>query len=228
MAIRSTVLPGTCDDVVIPILSRARIAVVSNPEFLREGSAIDDFLRPSLLVVGGNDPDATALVADLYRSLDVEACIVSLRTAEMIKYACNAFHSVKVSFANEIGAISARLGVNGTEVMETLCRDTKLNISNAYLKPGFPFGGSCLPKDLRALNWRANQLDVRVPLLGSALLSNAAHLDRAIQAVMNLGSAKLGTTLRPRLQGRHRRSARKPGREPGQASGPGKPEHSYL
>ncbi|MES1256776.1 MAG: nucleotide sugar dehydrogenase [Acidobacteriota bacterium] len=192
VAIRSTVFPGTCDDVVIPAFRGARVAVVSNPEFLREGVAINDFLCPSLLVVGGHDVDAANLVAGLYDSLNVDACVVSLRTAEMIKYACNAFHAVKISFANEIGALSARLGVNGKEVMETLCRDEKLNVSKAYLKPGFAFGGSCLPKDLRAIHYRANRLDVKTPLLSSALPSNEAQLDRAIQAVLELGHVKIG------------------------------------
>ncbi len=192
VAIRSTVFPGTCDDVVIPIFSGLPVAVVSNPEFLREGVAINDFLVPSLLVVGGHDKAAAQLVAALYDSLDVEGCVVSLRTAEMIKYACNAFHAVKISFANEIGALSEKLGVNGNEVMDTLCRDEKLNVSKAYLKPGFAFGGSCLPKDLRAINYRANRLDVKTPLLCAALPSNDAHLDRAIQAALDLGNVKIG------------------------------------
>ena len=120
--------------------------MVSNPEFLREGSAVEDFLKPSLLVVGGSDEEAVRRVADLYTSLDVEPCLVSLRTAEMIKYACNTFHAVKVAFANEVGTLCAELGVSGREVMATLCQDLKLNISPAYLKPGFAFGGSCLPR----------------------------------------------------------------------------------
>ncbi len=193
VAIRSTVFPGTCDDVVIPIFAGCpQITVVSNPEFLREGVAVDDFLVPSLLVVGGHDAGAVAQVAGLYRNLDVEGCLVTLRTAEMIKYACNAFHAVKIAFANEIGALSEPLGVDGQEVMSTLCRDTKLNASKAYLKPGFAFGGSCLPKDLRALSYRASRLDVKVPLLDAALPSNQHHLDRAIRAVIDSGGKKIG------------------------------------
>ena len=193
VAIRSTVFPGTCDDVVIPIVgTNPQISVVSNPEFLREGVAVNDFLVPSLLVVGGHDAAAVARVAGLYDGLDVVACQVSLRTAEMIKYACNSFHAVKIAFANEIGALSAQLGVDGNEVMATLCRDEKLNVSKAYLKPGFAFGGSCLPKDLRALSYRANRLDVKIPLLDSALASNREHLERAIQAVTSLGGKKIG------------------------------------
>lgn len=187
VAVRSTVFPGTCEDVVIPALGGAADApVVSNPEFLREGAAVRDFMEPSLVVVGGADPDAVRAVASLYAPLGVEPCLVSLRTAEMIKYACNAFHAVKIGFANEIGALAAELGVDGAEVMATACRDTRLNISPAYLKPGFAFGGSCLPKDLRALNYRAARLDLRLPLLESALPSNNEHLARAIRRVLDL------------------------------------------
>jgi GDP-mannose 6-dehydrogenase len=174
--------------VVIPAFagSAAPVSVVSNPEFLREGIAVKDFLEPSLVVVGGSDANAVAAVARLYAPLGVRASLVSLRTAEMIKYACNAFHAVKIAFSNEIGALSESLGVDGAEVMRTLCEDVRLNISPAYLKPGFAFGGSCLPKDLRALNYRANRLDLKLPLLESALPSNEQHLDRAIAAVLDL------------------------------------------
>jgi GDP-mannose 6-dehydrogenase len=185
VAIRSTVFPGTCEEVVEPVLGR-RAAIVSNPEFLREGVAVKDFMEPSLLVVGGRDADAVERVAGLYAPLNVEPCLVSLRTAEMIKYACNAFHAVKIAFANEIGALSERLNVDGGEVMETLCRDGKLNVSAAYLKPGFAFGGSCLPKDLRALVYRARRMDMKLPLLESSLPSNEEHLRRAIEASLEL------------------------------------------
>lgn len=187
VAIRSTVFPGTCEEVVMPILgNNPALQVVSNPEFLREGVAVQDFLYPSLLVVGGQDRAAVELVAGLYRELPIEACLVSLRTAEMIKYACNAFHAVKIAFANEIGALGEKLGVDGREVMATLCRDEKLNISKAYLTPGFAFGGSCLPKDLRALNYRASRLDVETPLIESVLASNREHLERGIHAVLDV------------------------------------------
>lgn len=193
IAVRSTVFPGTNEDVVAPALAAfPDAAVVSNPEFLREGTAVKDFVEPSLLVVGGTDPAAVRFVADLYRSLRVEPCLVSLRTAEMIKYACNAFHAVKISFANEVGALCTRLGVEGMEVMETLCRDLKLNISPAYLKPGFAFGGSCLPKDLRALTYRASRLDLQLPLLESTLPSNDSHLHRGIEAVQELPVKRIG------------------------------------
>jgi len=193
VAIRSTVFPGTCEEVVLPALARLpQVSVVSNPEFLREGSAVRDFREPSLVVVGGSDPRAVRAVAALYDGLDAEARLVSLRTAEMIKYACNAFHAVKISFANEVGALSAKLSIDAREVMTTLCHDTRLNISAAYLKPGFAFGGSCLPKDLRALTYRSARLDVKLPFLESVLPANQAHLNRAIQDILDLPAKRLG------------------------------------
>jgi GDP-mannose 6-dehydrogenase len=193
VAVRSTVYPGTCEEVVMARLSAyPDIAVVSNPEFLREGTAVRDFMEPSLLVVGGGNPDAVARVAGLYAGLLVEPCLVSLRTAELIKYASNAFHAVKIAFANEIGTLAATLGINGVEVMDTLCHDTVLNISRAYLKPGFAFGGSCLPKDLRALVYRASRLDLKLPLLESVLPSNDRHLERALQAILDLPARRIG------------------------------------
>jgi GDP-mannose 6-dehydrogenase len=186
-AVRSTVFPGVCDELVLP-----GAALVSNPEFLREGTAVADFMSPSLLVVGSSDSFAAARVAGMYAPLGVAPCLVSLRAAEFIKYACNAFHAVKIGFANEIGALSVRLGISGSEVMETLCRDTALNISTAYLKPGFAFGGSCLPKDLRALVFRAGRLDMNLPLLESALPSNEEHLRRAMRLALELPAERLG------------------------------------
>jgi len=192
VAIRSTVFPGTCEEVVEPVFKGLPgVTVVSNPEFLREGCAVRDFLEPSLIVVGGADLESVRRVAALYEGLGA-ANLVNLRTAELIKYACNAFHAVKIAFANEIGALAARLGVPGKEVMDTLCRDTKLNISSAYLKPGFAFGGSCLPKDLRALNYRASRLDLKLPLLEAALPSNEQHLRRAMQEVVDLPAERIG------------------------------------
>jgi len=168
------------------------IRVVTNPEFLREGVAVKDFLEPALIVVGGSDRPAMERVASLYAGLNVEPCLVALRTAEMIKYACNAFHAVKIGFANEIGALAEVLGVAPDEVLDTLCRDHKLNISAAYLKPGFAFGGSCLPKDLRALRYRASRLDLKLPLLEAVLPGNDEHLRRAIQRTLDLGPVKVG------------------------------------
>lgn len=193
VVVRSTVFPGTCDEIVAPLSEHgAALALVANPEFLREGTAVKDFMQPSLVVVGSHDLAAAQKVASLYASLPVKTSVVTLRTAELIKYACNAFHALKITFANEIGTIATALGLEGEEVMRTICRDTKLNISPAYLKPGFAFGGSCLPKDLRALNYRARQLDVELPLLNSVLPSNEAHIARAFHRVLETGFRKIG------------------------------------
>jgi GDP-mannose 6-dehydrogenase len=171
---------------------RNDVDVVSNPEFLREGTAVKDFMEPSLIVVGGTTDDAARFVGSLYDGLPGETSIVSLRTAEMIKYACNAFHAVKIGFANEIGSLASSLGVNPEQVMATMCLDTKLNISKAYMKPGFAFGGSCLPKDLRALTFRASRMDLRLPLLESVLPANEEHLRRGIRDVMTLPGKRVG------------------------------------
>jgi len=193
VVVRSTVFPGTCEEVVMPALGEpGRCSVVSNPEFLREGTAVRDFMEPSLLVVGGEDTAAVHCVADLYKSLEVKACMVTLRTAEMIKYACNCFHAVKIGFANEIGALCGKLDIPAAEVMQTLCQDHKLNISPAYLRPGFAFGGSCLPKDLRALTFRASRLDLQLPLMQNVLPGNEQHLRRAIERVLALPAKRIG------------------------------------
>jgi GDP-mannose 6-dehydrogenase len=192
VVVRSTVSPGTCEEIVMPMLIGTPCIVVSNPEFLREGVAVKDFMEPGLLVVGGFDTHAVRDVVGMYSDIKTEARMVTLRTAEMIKYACNAFHAVKIAFANEVGALSEAMGVDGIEVMATLCADHKLNSSAAYLKPGFAFGGSCLPKDLRALSARGRQTGVEIPLLNSTLLSNAEHLRRATDAVLASGNRKIG------------------------------------
>jgi GDP-mannose 6-dehydrogenase len=193
LAVRSTVYPGTCEKVLMAgIGDNPAVSVVSNPEFLREGTAVHDFLFPSLVVVGGSNSDAVRRVAAVYEPLNVEPALVSLRTAEMIKYACNCFHAVKIAFANEVGTLASRLGVPGEEVMDTVCRDVRLNVSPAYLKPGFAFGGSCLPKDLRALSYRAVHADVHLPLLQSVLPSNEEHLRRAIREVLDTAGPRIG------------------------------------
>ncbi len=193
VAIRSTVFPGVCETEVVPAFAgNPVVSVVSHPEFLREGFAVEDFLNPALIVVGGDDSPACERVARLYESIVADVRRVSLRAAEMIKYTCNAFHSVKIAFANEIGAVSSALGVSGAEVMKTLCLDTRLNISPAYLTPGFAFGGSCLPKDLRALVHWSSRLDLRLPLLENVLPSNECHLERGLSAALDLGLCRLG------------------------------------
>ncbi len=190
LAVRSTVFPGTAENLRSLFPPDAPVSIVSNPEFLREGVAVRDFEIPSLLVVGG-DEEPASLVASLYAGLPVTPSLVALKTAEMIKYACNAFHAVKISFANEIGALSQSMGIDGAEVMDTLCADTKLNASAAYLKPGFAFGGSCLPKDLRAIVHRARNLDLSLPLLENAIPSNNSQLARASAAALALPGEKL-------------------------------------
>jgi GDP-mannose 6-dehydrogenase len=192
VAIRSTAFPGVCGDLYRNSLAaHPKVQIVSNPEFLREGTAMRDFEDPSLIVVGGEDPAAVDMVAGLYSGMKGETCRVSLQTAEMIKYSCNAFHALKIAFANEIGSLCQSLSIPATEVMDTFCRDTRLNISTVYLKPGFAFGGSCLPKDLRALVYRANRLDLDLPLLSNVLPSNESHLTRAKNAAMALPGEKL-------------------------------------
>ena len=194
VVIRSTVFPGTCDEVVSPPLKqfKERVSVVANPEFLREGNAVRDFMEPPLLVVGSHDRHAAERVAALYSSLPVSSSLVALRTAELIKYACNAFHAMKIAFANEVGTLASALELDASEVMDTVCRDTKLNISSAYLKPGFAFGGSCLPKDLRTMNYRSRQIDLDLPLLNSILTSNEAHIARAFQRIAETGFRRIG------------------------------------
>jgi len=161
------------------------VSVLSHPEFLREGSAIRDFEQPSLIVVGGAEPHRSR-VAALYSDLPGKPSLVELRTAELIKFSCNAFHALKIAFANEIGALADAQGIPADEVMETLCEDKVLNVSSAYLKPGFAFGGSCLPKDLRAIVYRGRRLDLDLPLLSNVLPSNEAQLERATARLMDL------------------------------------------
>jgi len=199
VVVRSTVLPGTMEEQVIPILegtSRRKLGdgyrVFYNPEFLREGTAISDFFNPPMTVAGARPGEAPEPVRELYRSIEAPFHVVPLRVAEMLKYSANAFHALKISFANEIGRIASRLGADSHVVMDLLCQDTKLNISRAYMKPGFAFGGSCLPKDLRALTHKARETDVPIPLLDSVIPSNEAHVDQAMAIVRDLGARKIG------------------------------------
>ena len=199
VVVRSTVLPGTTHSVVIPALERASgkkygegFGVAVNPEFLREGSAIRDFRQPPLTLVGHNHAADAAGAVGLYESVTAPLVTTSIRVAEMMKYASNSWHALKVAFANEIGSICKRMEVDSHEVMEIFCRDTKLNLSPYYLKPGFAFGGSCLPKDVRALQYRAKEMDVDLPVLQSVLESNQVHLQRAIDAIVETGRRRIG------------------------------------
>lgn len=195
---RSTMVPGTCERLLIPILERESgkrvgvdFGVCVNPEFLREGTSVRDFLDPPKTVVGQSDPRSGAQVMALYDGLPGPRFVVPIAVAEMTKYVDNSFHALKVGFANEIGAISASLGLDSHEVMDIFLADTKLNISPAYLRPGFAFGGSCLPKDVRAITNVARLNDVDVPVLSSLLSSNDAHLRRAIDLVIEQGHRKV-------------------------------------
>lgn len=187
IAVRSTVFPGVCDEIQRTYFaSFPGVNVVANPEFLREGVAVGDFYAPSLIVVGGSNSAAVAQMAKVYEKLNQPVHQVDIHTAEMVKYACNAFHAVKIAFANEIGSLCEGLNIDGSSVMRVLCQDTKLNASAAYLRPGFAFGGSCLPKDLRALDYRARRCGVEAPLLENVLASNLSHLTRDIEKVCKL------------------------------------------
>src|ERR1044072_8232696 len=199
VVIRSTMLPGTIESVVIPTLeehSTKRVGkdfgVCINPEFLREGTSLKDFYAPPFTLIGADDPETTATARELYSGIDAPVIRTSVKTAELAKYVCNCFHALKVSFANEIGNICKAVGVDSHEVMDIFCQDTKLNLSPYYLKPGFAFGGSCLPKDLRAMNYKAKQVDVEVPVLSSILPSNKRQIEHAIDMVLATGRKRVG------------------------------------
>jgi GDP-mannose 6-dehydrogenase len=199
VVVRSTLLPGTTEEIVIPTLEQASgkavgtdVGVCVNPEFLREGASLRDFLEPPFTLIGGDDDRAIAAVKALYSIIDAPVIVVPIKEAEMVKYACNAFHALKVTFANEIGNICVGQGVDSHRVIDILCTDTKLNISPAYLKPGFAFGGSCLPKDLRALTQQARQIDVDAPVLEAILPSNARQIEKAFQMVKQTGRKRVG------------------------------------
>src|SRR5678809_303766 len=199
VAVRSTMLPGTIAETVIPTLeifsgkkSGKDFGVAINPEFLREGTSIHDFNNPPFTLIGADDEEAAELLKKLYEHLPAAVVTIRIKEAEMVKYACNCFHGLKVAFANEIGTICKGLNVDSHRVMEVFCRDTKLNLSPYYLRPGFAFGGSCLPKDLRAINYKAKELDVEVPLLSAILPSNRLQIERAVELVTRSGKKRVG------------------------------------
>ena len=199
VVVRSTVLPGTTHEMVIPVLEKASgktygdgFGVSVNPEFLREGTALKDFRRPPLTLVGHNHAaDATGTIG-LYRSVEAPLISTSIRVAEMMKYTSNTWHALKVVFANEIGNLCKKLNVDSHEVMDIFCRDQKLNLSSYYLKPGFAFGGSCLPKDVRALQYRARELDVELPMISHILPSNRLQIQHALDQVLEIGKRSVG------------------------------------
>ena len=198
IVLRSTVLPGTTESLMIPTVEKASgrkfgrdFAVCYNPEFMREGSAVADFLEPPYTVLGAQDLSQLVPLRDLYHSTPGPKYETSISVAEMVKYVSNAFHALKVGFANEIGTFCKTLGIDTEAVSRIFTSDTKLNISPAYLSPGFAFGGSCLPKDLRALTHKAKELDLNLPLLETILHSNSEHVDRAVDAVLKTNKKKI-------------------------------------
>jgi GDP-mannose 6-dehydrogenase len=199
IVMRSTMLPGTMREVVIPILEKAsgkkageEFGLCINPEFLREGTAVHDYYHPPKTVIGEVNRASGDLLAALYAKMPGPMIRTDIETAEMVKYADNCWHALKVGFANEIGSLCKSISVDAHRVMEIFCQDQKLNLSPYYLKPGFAFGGSCLPKDLRALLYKAKTLDVSLPILASVLPSNQLQIERGVQAVVEKGRREVG------------------------------------
>ncbi len=199
VVIRSTILPGTMRKIVIPTLEdfshkKAGIdfGICNNPEFLREGTAVRDFRRPPKTVIGEMESSSGDKLAEIYAKLDAPLIRTDLETAEMVKYVDNCWHAVKIGFANEIGALCKSIGIDAHQVMAIFCRDEKLNISRAYLQPGFAFGGSCLPNDLRALSYQAKLQDMELPIITSVLPSNERHISRGLQLITEKGSKQVG------------------------------------
>lgn len=199
VVMRSTVLPGTMQDIVIPALERAsgkkageHFGVCNNPEFLREGSAVYDFYNPPKTVVGETDSVSGDRLLELYAGLDAPVIRTDVQTAEMVKYVDNVWHALKVGFANEVGNLCKALHLDGHKVMDIFCQDTKLNLSRYYLKPGFSFGGSCLPKDVRALAYCAKSLDINLPIVGAILPSNELQTQRGLDLIMRQPGKKVG------------------------------------
>ncbi|MDF5709050.1 MAG: UDP-glucose/GDP-mannose dehydrogenase family protein [Nostoc sp. S4] len=203
VVLRSTVPPGTlekCQNLLESITGNSSIHLAFNPEFLREGSAIKDYDRPPYTIIGTESPIAEAAVRQMYATVDAPFTIVKPSVAEMVKYVANCWHAAKVGFANEIGRVAKAFGVDGREVMNIIIQDTKLNISPVYMRPGFAYGGSCLPKDLSALLYYARSMDVPVPLLNALPTTNSLQVDLAAQQVLRLGVRKiavLGLAFKP-------------------------------
>jgi len=199
VVIRSTMLPGSIESVAQPALEKTSrkqagkdFGVCVNPEFLREGTSVKDFYAPPFTLIGADDKETANIVSELYAKIDAPVFTTTIKTAEMVKYVCNCFHALKVSFANEIGNICKALELDSHEVMKVFCADTKLNLSPYYLKPGFAFGGSCLPKDLRAVSYKAKELDVEVPVLSAITATNKLQVEKALDMVLSTGNKQVG------------------------------------
>jgi GDP-mannose 6-dehydrogenase len=199
IVVRSTMLPGSTEECVIPTLEEASgrkvdqdFGIAFNPEFLREGTAVQDFYHPAFTLIGQHDERSAQVAAQIYQGVESPLFITPLKVAEMIKYVNNTFHALKVTFANEIGNICKRQGIDSHQVMEIFCQDTKLNLSSYYLKPGFAFGGSCLPKDVRALLYNAHRLDLNVPILEAILPSNDVQIRQGFELIRQTGCKKVG------------------------------------
>jgi len=199
IVLRSTVLPGTVNRMIIPLLEQESgkklcngFGLCFNPEFLREGTSVKDFYAPPFTVIGARERSTAERAQELYKDLKAPVYLTSIETAEIVKYASNAYHALKIAFANEIGAYCKTLGIDSHEVMDIFSTDTKLNISTAYLKPGFAFGGSCLPKDLRAILYEAKIHDVQLPVLQAILPSNELHLQRAVDLITSQRKKRVG------------------------------------
>jgi GDP-mannose 6-dehydrogenase len=199
VVIRSTILPGSMREVVIPALEEAsgktagkHFGVCNNPEFLREGTAVYDYANPPKTVIGETDTAAGDVLVQLYEHLNAPLVRTSIEVAEMVKYVDNNWHALKVAFANEIGLLCKSMKIDSHQVMDIFCKDTKLNLSPYYLRPGFAFGGSCLPKDVRALNYKARTMDVEMPVIGSILPSNERHIQKAFDMIVESGSRRIG------------------------------------
>ena len=199
VVIRSTMLPGSIESVAQPALEQTSgkkagkdFGLCVNPEFLREGTSLKDFYAPPFTLIGADDEETAKVVRSLYANIDAPVFTTSVKTAEMVKYVCNCFHALKVSFANEIGNICKALELDSHEVMNVFCADAKLNLSSYYLKPGFAFGGSCLPKDLRAVSYKAKELDVETPVLSAISITNRLQVEKALDMVLRTGNKRVG------------------------------------
>jgi GDP-mannose 6-dehydrogenase len=199
VAIRSTILPGTMDALVLPNIEAKSgkkagrdFAVCYNPEFMREGTAVADFYSPPFTIIGAHDAAQAQPVSSLYSFIDRPLIHTEVRVAEMLKYVCNCYHALKIAFANEVGTLARAVGVDSHALMQIFCMDEKLNISRAYLEPGFAFGGSCLPKDLRAITHKAKELDLKLPVFEAVLPSNLIHVQRGLDLILGTGKKKIG------------------------------------